>query len=332
MGRRRSTAFLVLTFALVSSCGTGDDGARTGVGVRSINTNIGLGIEIEQIAPPNTIVQQPRQLEVPEETIPPFEFEIPKPVNRPCPEAGPFDFPAIETGVDPVGRPKAGTYDWKVDGTYTTGTGVFKIDVFVKRTIRNVRDFDQVPGSFTYEEVQEEIVEGQQRQTVTTLYRVTPESPINQEQVPSDAGRGLFLERYTVNAKDAQGRDIETTFDPVNAIQLLAFPVKDGATVESSGTDPNGLAELSIRGVVKGHKQVDACGERVDSWFVDAEQIFRYTDGRNGQTQSIRSNFDYAVAPQYGSQFVFVHQEVPVDAPALVIDARIGRVPERTGG
>ena len=102
---------LALGVVLLSSCSSGGEGGA-GVGVRSINTNIGLGVELEAAAPANIAPQVPprrRTLEAPESTLPPFDFDVPKPMNRPCPEAGPFDFPEVETGVVPKGRPQAGS-------------------------------------------------------------------------------------------------------------------------------------------------------------------------------------------------------------------------------
>jgi hypothetical protein len=65
----------------------------------------------------------------------------------------------------------------------------------------------------------------------------------------------------------------------------------------------------------------------VDSWFTDAELRFTFTDERTGQTQTLESNYDYGIAPQYGAMLVYEHTDAPKDAPAITVDARIGKVP-----
>jgi hypothetical protein len=330
---RRLVVGLVLGMFLLASCGDGD-GPRAGVGVRSISTNVGLGVELQAAAPANTVVRLPQQRgpQEPSSTLPPFDFELPKPSNRPCPAAGPFDFPDIETGVEPEGRPVEGKLPWKLDGTVTTGAGVLTVDTFDERTIRNVEDHPSIPDAFTFEVVQENLIdERQNRGALTTRFRVVPLPAVRQEQVPNDAGKGLFIEAITFEGEDSEGNTVETTTSPVPAVQLIAFPVKDGAVIDSTGTDPATFARLTFRGEVKGKKQVDACGDRVDSWFVDAELVYQYPTG-NGQTETIESNYDYGVAPQYGAMLVFEHVEAPKEGPVIRIDARVGRVPSASGG
>ncbi len=330
--KRLAGLFLVCVF-LLSSCG-GEDGRRAGVGVRSINTNVGLGVEVQAAAPAAILVPRPlRSIQEPSATLPPFEFEVPPKTTRPCPEAGPFDFPALDTGVEPQGRPAAGNYDWKLDGTVTTGDGVFTVDVFETRKIHDVQDHPSIPGAFTFVQDQEFLFDARSTRggTLSIRYRVVPDPAIQQEQLPNDAGKGLFIESFVYSEEDPQGRETRIEFNPVPAIQLLAYPVKDGTAIDSTGTDPATTAQLTVRGIVKGKKQVDACGQRVDSWFIDAEQIFRYTDDRNGQTETLGSNYDYGVAPQYGSMIVFEHIDAPMDGPAVRIDSRVGRVPAQGG-
>lgn len=336
---RRSARFvtaLILGVVVFTSCGNGGEGARSGVGVRSINTNIGLGIELEAAAPANIVVQSPRRRAVPtdpESTIPPFDFEVPPRANRPCPVAGPFDFPDIEAGVEPRGRPAAGDFPWKLDGEVTTGNGVFPVDTFETRRINRVQDHPSISGAFTFDVTQENLIdERQNRGTLTTRYRVVPRPAIEQEQVPNDVGKGLYIEGIVFRGEDSEGREVETEFAPTSPLNIMPFPVRDGTAIEARGSDPSTLARLTITGVVKGHKQVDACGDRVDTWFVDAQQEYTYTDNSTGQTESLVSNYDYGVATQYGALIIFEHVDAPLDEPAVKLEARIGQVPEARGG
>jgi hypothetical protein len=180
---------------------------------------------------------------------------------------------------------------------------------------------------------------------LTTTFRVVPTSPGQTETTRTDAGRGVFIVSIVFEGKDSEGRTIRAAFNPTPAVQLIAFPVKDGAGVggttptqtgsrsidSSSGTDPGSGAQLTITGKVKGKKQVDACGERVDSWFTDAEQRFTYTDDRTGQTETLESNYDFGIATQYGGMLVYEHTDAPKDGPSIKIDARIGKVPGTSG-
>lgn len=328
----RLLGVLGVSLVLLSSCGEGE-GPRAGVGVRSINTNVGLGVELEAVAPATVIAQKPpRRLAKPSSTLPPLEFEIPKPTTRPCPAAGPFDFPDIETGVEPRGRPAEGEYPWKLDGEARTGSGVFEVDIFETRKILNVEDHPSIPGAFTFEEQRDTFIdERQNRVIITTRFRVVPDPAVQHEQVPNDAGKGLFIEGQVTEGKDSEGNDFRQESNFVPAVQLIAFPVKDGTVTNSTGTDPSTAAQLTINGEVKGKKQVDACGDRVDAWFVDAVQNFRYTT-ENGQTETIETNLDYGVAPQFGGMLVFEHIDQPREGPVFSIDFRVGRVPQQSKG
>ena len=328
----RNTRYLAaLAFGLivVSSCSSEGDGARNGVDVRSINTNVGLGIEVQAAAPANVTVRPRERPQEPSATIPPLEFEIPKPTTKPCPDAGPFDFPELDSGVEPKGRPAEARYDWKIDGKYTDGFGDFVLDSFDARRVENVKDHSSIPDAFIYDQVQENFFDERQNEgKLITHFRVVPKPAVQQEQVPNDVGKGLFIEGQTFIGKDDQGHDVERTLTWSPAIQLIAFPVKDGTAIDTTGTDLGTGTQERITGVVKGKKQVDACGHRVDSWFVDAELRFTFTDSRTGQTETLDANYDYGVAPQYGALLVFEHIDAPKDGPVVRLDARIGRVPE----
>lgn len=324
---------------LLGACGGGGEG-DAGVGVRSINTNVGLGVDVTAAAPPNTIVRSPRRLDEPSATIPPLEFATPAPeLNKPCPTAGPFDFPDVETGVEPAKvRPVERTYRWKVDGSVDTGGGPITIDGFEERTIKNVEDVSGVPGAYRFDSVQTFFVNQTKTESVTTTYQVIPDSPGQSAATSSDAGRGLFLEEIVGKVPDGQGGTQDVSFQPVPPVQMLAFPVEDGAgnagstpagtPIGSRGVDPANGAQLTIDGIVKSKKQVDACGKKVDSWFVDAAQTFTYTDPETGQTQSQESNFDYGVAIQYGSLIIYEKIEAPIEGPVIKLEFRIGEVPK----
>jgi hypothetical protein len=292
-------------------------------------------VEVEAIAPATAVITPAprRQLTEPTATLPPLDFELPTPVKRPCPAAGPFDFPDLDTGVEPQGRPAEATYDWKRDGSVVSGPGEFKIDDFETRRIMNVDDHPTIPDAFTYEEERKSFVDERQNRNITivTRFRVVPQPAVRNEQVPNDVGKGFFIEGQVTTGKDSQGNEFRQELTFVPAIQLAAYPIRQGTAFESTGTDLATGIRVTIRGVVKDKKQIDACGDRVDSWLMDAEQIITYP-AQNGQTETLHYNYDFGLAPQYGSIIVFEHVDAPIEGPVASIDFRIGRVPSRSGG
>lgn len=333
MRLRRATTLVVLCLV---AFGCGGPGTERGVRVDEINTNVGLGVDpILNAAPPNIVVRRPPAREAfeqpPLRTIPPFEIATPVPVN--CPRAGDFDFPAQESGVDPDPkvRPSAGTYRYKLDGEIVTENGKFVVNEFETRQITDVEDDSAAPDAFHFTVKQSVLFDERRGEgALETTYRVVPTSNTNRVPNPpapapavSDAGRGVYL--VSIIYRD---EDVEQRFEPSNPLLLLAFPVEDGALIDSSGTDPQTGAQVRIQGQVKGKKQVDACGDRVDSWFVDAVETLRYNDPATFQTETIEADYNYGVAPQFGGMLVYERVIAPKDGPIVTIEARVGNVPK----
>jgi len=326
---------------LFGACSSSPE-VKRGVGVRSINTDIGLGVDVNATtAPANTLVRLPQQgpNEPPPITVPPLTFYTPPPALRmKCPAAGPFDFPAKEAGVEPTGRPVATSYPHKIDGTIDFGGGPQKLDTFDSRTIKDVGDVAGIPGAFRYTQTQSFLVDQRSHGLLETTYRVVPQSPAQTQRTNSDVGRGIFIEKIHFRGRSGNA-NVDSTFSPQPLVQLMAFPVIQGAGVagvapqtgtpitSSSGTDPSTGNTLRITGTVKGKKQVDACGKKVDSWLTTSVQDYTYNDSATGQSQTLESEYDFAFAIQYGSIPVYEHTEAPKDGPVLIIDDRIGEIP-----
>lgn len=340
--RRSGPRIAALAALLIaSSCGGG--GVTRGVRVDQINTNVGLGIEAPlNAAPANIAITRPiphGQIEdLTPPTIPPFETA--RPVVTHCPTAGDFDFPAIEAGVepDPKVRPAETTYRYKLDGTVLTDEGPEKIDAFETRRFSKVVPDSNSPNAYDFTMTQTQLLDERSSKQgyLETTYRVVPTG--NTRNVPnppaaaanvSDAGRGVFIIKIVFHGYDDRGRPTSSSFDPSPPIQILAFPVEAGAAIDSTGTDSQHGSSLQIKGSVKGKKQIDACGHRVDSWLVDAEETYRYTDPDTLQTNEIDSNYDYGMAPQYGSIVIFEHVVAPKDGPVINLSSRVGEVPRR---
>jgi hypothetical protein len=339
----RIAGILLAYLLLAGACSSATE-AKRGVGVRTINTDIGLGINPDTAAAPaNTVVQvrrQPGLEQPPEITVPPLTFYTPPPaLKMKCPVAGAFEFPAVEAGVEPKGRPVVTNYPYKIDGNVDSGGGPFPVDTFEQRTIKDMQDFSGAPGAFRYSQVQRYSADQRQQGEITTTFRVVPRSPAQTDRTNSDVGRGIFIESIHFKGRDRQGNNVDSTFTPSPPVQMMAFPVIQGAGVAgntpqtgtpvttSSGSDPSTGSRLTLTGNVKGKKQVDACGKKVDSWLTTTTQQYTYQTA-SGQTQTLESRYDYAFAIQYGSILVFEHTESPKDGPVIVIDTRIGQIPK----
>ena len=334
--------------SLVAACSSSSSG-RNGVAVRSLNTNVGLGIDVgANTAPANTaVVERSRGQENPNQILPtfqppPFPYEQAAPKLK-CPSAGPFDFPSEEAGVQAKGRPVAATYPWKLDGQADIGGGPNKVDTSETRQIKDIADDSGGPGAFDYSQTQTYLIDQRQHGVLTTTFRVVPNSRAQTRQTNSDVGRGIFLVSIRFDGKDADGHDSHTVFTPQPSVQMMAFPVVQGAGVagstpqtgtpitRSSGTDPSTGNSLTLEGNVFAKKQVDACGKKIDTWLMKTTETYTYNNSRNGQTNTLESTYNYAFALQYGGLLAYEHTEAPKDAPVIVLDARIGRVPMSKG-
>ena len=338
--RRRSWVTLVVLALIAVGCSNPE--TKRGVGVDKVNTDVGLGIvPVLGAAPPNVVVQRPIRRSIPTlppiGTIPPFEVPTARPTN--CPAAGDFDFPAIEAGVDPDPRvrPAEGSYPYKLDGKVVTDRGPETVDEFETRTVSKVEDDSVAPGAFHFTVTQVELLDERRGNgALETQFRVVPTS--NTGSVPnppapappvSDTGRGVYLVSIVFKTTDDEGKPEEIRFEPSSPLQLLAFPVQNGSQINASGTDPQTGVQVTITGVLKGKKQIDACGDRVDTWFVDADQRIRFTDPETFQTETIEADYDYGVAPQYGGLLLYERVVAPKDGPIITVSSRVGKVPEQ---
>jgi hypothetical protein len=338
--RLRKPVLLVLLAFVAVSCS--NPGIKRGVRVDEVNTDVGLGVEpVLGAAPPNIVVRQPiprRQLAPPTfATLPPFEIPSLEPSD--CPAAGDFDFPEKDAGVDPPEnvRPKEGAYRYHLDGKVVTDTGPVTLDQFETRLITEVQDDTAAPGAYNFKVTQTQLLDEREGGQIETTYRVVPRG--NFQSVPnpgqglpdvSDTGRGVYLVSIRFRGVDEENKPFESRFEPSNPLLLLPYPVVQGTEINASGTDPQTGSQVSITGVVKGKKQVDACGDRVDTWLIDAVETFRFSDPDTFQTETIEANYDYGVAPQFGGMILFEHIEAPIDGPFITVDARVGKVPEQS--
>lgn len=237
-----------------------------------------------------------------------FGFEPPQTKRRPalgtpfvpCPPAELNEFPEQEASLNAVGMPAVGLYRWKRQGTQElTALPGFKIPVsgFEKRLIRRLKP--AANGEFTFEMVQPDVANSQQ--TVVTTFKVR--TMARSERVGAadlragepDGGLSIVkIERFSTKTGDSISE-----FSPSPAVLLLPLPVVPGERFRGVGVDPRTLSALQIEGQVTKRQQVDACGEVIDGWAIEATRTFS-AQSAPGTPQK----FNYIVATQAGAGLI----------------------------
>jgi hypothetical protein len=256
------------------------------------------------------------------------------PTRSACPPAALNAFPATEAGLTLAGMPVEGQYRWKRTGTQTMATlpGVaIPISGFEQRLVREVKKVSDT--EFTFQTVQPELGTGV---TVLQTFKVKTDAvsrgveppvqtiPLERpEQLPKevpfpsnpsvpakrvgDPERGISLMR--IERIDAQGNTQVLNFTP--AVLYLPLAIEPGESFESVGIDSRTGQVLQHQAQVVRRERVDACGEIVDGWVVEATQTF------SGQGTAARS-YRYIIAPQLGG--LMISEQVKVTAAEGTLD------------
>jgi hypothetical protein len=257
------------------------------------------------------------------------------PTRAACPPAALNAFPATEAGLTVAGMPAEGQYRWKRTGTQTMATlpGVsIPISGFEQRLIREVKKVSDT--EFTFQTVQPELGTGvtvlQTFKVKTDAVSKAVEPPVrtiplerpdqlpkevpfpSNPSVPSrqvgDPERGISLMR--IERIDAQGNSSALNFTP--AVLYLPLPIVPGESFESVGIDSRTGQVLQHQAQVVRRERVDACGEIVDGWAVEATQTF------SGQSTAATRTYRYIIAPQLGGPMI--SEQVKVTAPEGTLD------------
>jgi hypothetical protein len=252
------------------------------------------------------------------------------PARTPCPPAALTAFPAKEARLTVEGVPAVGQYRWKRTGTQTLANlpGVkLAVTGFEQRLVRNVVRLS--PTEYTYETVQPEL--GSDVTTISTFKVRTdalsqtvappvappdpnhpprslpqpvqvpgtqpplPKAPVPETLSVGDPERGISL--IKLQRVDAAGNSTEVNFSP--GVLYLPLPIVPGEEWNAAGVDPRTGSVLQHQAKVVKRERVDACGDVVDGWAVEATQTF----SRGGQTAPPRT-YRYIVAPQLGGLII----------------------------
>lgn len=229
-----------------------------------------------------------------------------------CPPAPPTAVAEKAVDVNITGLPAVGIYKWQRDGTQKPagseepGT---KIDTFEKRIVRNIKkESDTV---HTFETVQPDI---SGKNIVITTFRVRTDA-LNRDSTGAglpvagprlgEPDRGVAISR--IETVDAQG-NTTSEFNPSTPVLVLPLPVSTNEEYQSVGVDPRTGQTLVHRAHVLARERVDACGEVVDGWAVEAEQT-------SSDPEAPVVSYRYLVAPQYGG--LIISEKLNYDAGGL---------------
>jgi len=220
-----------------------------------------------------------------------------------CPAAPPTAVAEAAADVNVTGLATEGLYRWQRDGTQKpagSGPGVpgTKIDTFERRIVRKI--VKESATVHTYETVQPDI---SGKNVVITTFRVRTDA-LNRDSTGAglpvagprlgEPDRGVAITR--IETQDSQGNTV-SEFNPSTPVLILPLPVSTNEEYQSVGVDPVTGQTLTHRAHVLARERVDACGEVVDGWAVEAEQT---SSNPNAPVVSYR----YLVAPQYGGLIV----------------------------
>jgi hypothetical protein len=310
LGRSRGAVVFLL---LLAACGSN---VEAGVNVKSVATDLVYGIPEEVIpaapanigTPPDDPIGIVYQDTAKGEQTPSNSRPPPAPA---CPVAGADKFP--EPALSTVkGRPLEGEYMWRVEGFENTSTlGKLRLPRTSRRQITGVATTSG--EDFQYVIAEQDLRFGA-RTTIKTTYEVRQDD-------------GLYITRIE---RETEGGS-KALFQPTPAVEILPLPATIGADISGTGVDANTLEVLRVTGTVPKRQRIDACGDPVDSFFVDGTQEFISAAG-----ESNRRNWDYGVATALGGQIVLEHVEAPCSsedadgkctpAPTLTFDAHLGQI------
>jgi hypothetical protein len=221
--------------------------------------------------------------------LPPPTFDVgPEPtptlVASPAPACGtanPLQAPAREAPPTISAPPAKGFYVFRNVGSYAVSGADARKGTFPATSLRTVGNIVRTSDtSFTFDvsDLLGDI-------TTTTTYDV-----VGTAIVPTALPAGIYLKQV----KSMRGQS-SSTFAPSPELALAAFPLVRGASITSSGVDPQTATSMKFTSTVMGKSRVDACGTPLDSW------VLELTDGKLiNPTQNLDFTATYSVGTEYG--------------------------------
>src|SRR5581483_40289 len=128
-----------------------------------------------------------------------------------------------------------------------------------------------------------------------------PKAPVPETLSVGDPERGISLVK--LQRVDAAGNSTELSFSP--GVLYLPLAIVPGEEWTSVGVDPRTGAVLQHQAKVVKRERVDACGDVVDGWAVEATQTF---SGAGQAAPTPPRSYRYIVAPQLGG--IIISEEI----------------------
>jgi hypothetical protein len=226
--------------------------------------------------PPSVIALPPPTFAFGPEPTPP-----PLPSEPTCATADPLQPPAREAPPSVSAPPQKASYIFRNVGSYSVSGADARRGSFPARSVRTVGNIvrsSQANFTFDVSELLGDV-------TTTTTYDV-----VGASLVPAALPTGIYLKQV----KSIRGTST-STFSPQPELELASFPLTRGASVSSSGVDPQSATSMQFTSTVKGKARVDACGAVLDAWVLELT---------NGQlispTQNLQFSSTYDMGTQYG--------------------------------
>jgi hypothetical protein len=282
-------AVLVLGCLLLPACAGPDRPLE--VGFKEVPSDVVLGASAtpgpSASAPAPVVVAPPPPSVI---TLPPPPFSTTPPPQAPpaappspaptgCPSLDPLEAPAVEAPSAAQAPPVPASYLYTQVGTFAVSGANARQGTFPPTLVRVVGDVVDDDRGFAWS-----VAETVGDTTTTTRYRV-----VDDQRVPGQAG--LYVERMDYRRTDGA----TAAFTPTPALQLAAFPLVRGATLETRGVDPTTQTTMTFTSTVTGKARVPVCGEPLDSWTLDL------TAGRLvTPTSDLDFEATYALGTQYG--------------------------------
>ena len=227
--------------------------------------------------PPSVIALPPPTFDVGPEPTPTLVTASPVA----CGTANPLEAPATEAPPSISNPPVKAVYVFRNVGSYAISGADARKGTFPATSLRTVGNVVRSSASsFTFD-----VTELLGDVTTTTTYDVEQTT-----LVPTALPAGIYLR----SVKSVRGQS-SSTFTPNPQLELAAFPLTRGASVTSSGVDPQTATSMQFTAKVTGKARVDACGTPLDSWVLDL------TAGKLiSPTQNLDFSSTYNLGTEYG--------------------------------
>lgn len=227
--------------------------------------------------PPSVVALPPPTFDVGPEP-PPRVIAPPPPA---CGTANPLQPPASEAPPSVTAPPTQAAYVFRNVGTYAISGADARKGTFPAtslRTVGNVVRASETRFTFDVSELLGDV-------TTTTTYDV-----VQAAVLPAAMPAGIYLKQV----KSVRGPS-SSTFAPSPELELAAFPLVRGASITSSGLDPQSATSMRFTSTVTGKARVDACGTPLDSWVLELK------DGKLlNPTQNLDFSATYNLGTEYG--------------------------------